>query len=1010
MLRVLETSYPRETVAPATSAEDRLRLALSAGRFGTWQLDLTTHQLHCSHQCKANFGHPPEAQLDYAAFRRTIHPDDLLRVDAAIDEAIERRGDYEADHRCLWPDGTTHWINSRGRVVVEDGRPTRLVGVTLDITDRKQAEDDLRVSESRLAGQKAALELVVSGAPIEVVLERLVRTAQEQVGANSRVALFVVDRGGKHLRFGAAIGFPESYARALDGFEVTPRNPACGTAAYTGESVIVQDVTTDPLWLPYLDFAREHGIRSVWSLPIRTFHSSILGTLAVCQAEPSEPQAREIESLQLLTQTAALVLEQHRTAQERRDAQEEVERHRRQLETELADSKLLQRVSATLIREDDEHALYETIVDAAATIARSEFASLQMFCPERGEAGEFKLLAWRGLGDTASAFWQWVPPDGSSVCGQAMLRVERVIVPDVEACEFLAGTGNLATCRQIGIRAAQTTPLLSRAGQVIGMISTHWREPHQPSERDLRLLDIIARQAADLIERRSAADTLRASEERHRSILAVTTDVIWTTGRTGGFDTPQAAWTEHTGQAWEEHRGNGWLNAIHPEDRERVRRGWEAASARRSPHVSESRVWSARAGEYRHTISRGTPIFNADGTLREWVGSDTDVHEQKQLAESLKEAARRKDEFLATLAHELRNPLAPLRNGLQIVKLSAHDPATIERAVAMMDRQLSQMVRLIDDLLDVSRISLGKITLRAERVRLVDVVEQAVETCSPLVAEAGQALTLHVADRSLEVLADATRLAQVFANLLSNAVKFTGRGGQIEIGIECTAGLASVTVRDNGIGIVPDLLPRIFDLFTQLDSSLERTQGGLGIGLSLARWLVEMHGGRIEAHSAGLQQGSRFVVQLPIVAPAQVACSSAGQHGVRPQGDARRIMVVDDNLDAATSLALVLRLLGHDVDTAGSGLEVLQRAAEWHPDLILLDLGMPHMNGYDTARRIRAQPWGQRVLLVALTGWGQEQDRRLSREAGFDHHLVKPIEIETLEKLLHEVLPAHAAG
>jgi PAS domain S-box-containing protein len=1013
MLDALEkASLQRMAAAPAgTAVEDRLRLALSAGRFGNWQLELGSCSFHCSQQCKVDFGFATDTVVDYAAFRAAIHPEDLPHMEAAISAAVTDGSDYEADVRCVWPDGSTHWINTRGRPVFENGRLVRLLGVTLDITERKQAEHDLRISESRLSGQKAALELVVSGAPIEVVLERLVLAVQQQVGAESRVALFVVDRDGQCLRFGASVGLPETYARALDGLEISASNPSCAAVALTGRRVIVPDVTADPLWQPYLGIAHEYDIRSVWSFPIRTRGGEVLGTLAVCRSEPGkpgEPLADDIESLELLASTAAIILEQHKSAQEHRAARDELERSRSQLQAELADSKLLQRVSAALIREDDESALYDTIVGAAAAIAKSDFSTLQMFCPDRGEAGEFRLMAWRGLGEAGAQYWHWAQPAKYNVCGQALRRRERVIVPDVENCEFLVGTDNLAMLRGIGVRSVQTTPLWSRAGQVIGMLSTHWREPHWPSERDLRLLDILARQAADLIERHTAADTLRASEERYRSLVNVTADVLWTMDRNGEFVAPQVAWADYTGQGWDEYRGSGWLEAVHPDDRERVRGEWADSVACATLHYSAARLWNARAGAYRHTVSRATPVFNADGTVREWVGSDTDVHEQIQLAESLQESARRKDEFLATLAHELRNPLAPLRNGLQVIKLVPHDTPKIERAAAMMDRQLVQMVRLIDDLLDVSRISLGKITLRRERVRIADVVHQAMETCTPLIAAAGQTLALRIPDDSLVVLADPTRLAQVFANLLSNAVKFTPRGGHIEFAVEGRDGVATVTVTDNGIGIAPELLPRIFEMFTQLDSSLERSHGGLGIGLSLAQSLVEMHGGRIEAHSAGLHRGSRFVVHLPLIA--QFEGVQGDERRVDPAAamSARRILVVDDNRDAAMSLAALLRLLGHEVATAFSGLEALRLAELQAPELILLDLGMPHMNGYDTAARIREQPWGRKVLLVALTGWGQESDRQRSHEAGFDHHLVKPVEVEVLERLLNELLPAPA--
>jgi CheY-like chemotaxis protein len=352
------------------------------------------------------------------------------------------------------------------------------------------------------------------------------------------------------------------------------------------------------------------------------------------------------------------------------------------------------------------------------------------------------------------------------------------------------------------------------------------------------------------------------------------------------------------------------------------------------------------------------------------------------------------------LAHELRNPLAPLRNALQIIRFSP-DRQAREQARTLMERQLGQMVRLVDDLMDVSRITRGKVELRKERVELAKVVQQAVETSRPLVEQMGHDLTLDVPPAPIFVNGDLTRLAQVFANLLNNAAKFTERGGRISLRVEQQGSEAVVTVRDTGVGIPAPMLPRVFEMFTQVDRSLERTQGGLGIGLSLVKGLVEMHGGGVEVRSAGPGTGSEFVVILPVV------LSQAGQQ----RGDEaertptaptvrRRILVADDNRDSAYSLALLLKIMGNDTQTAHDGLEVLEVAASFRPEVILLDIGMPKLNGYETARRIRQQPWGRDVLLVAQTGWGQEDDKRLSKEAGFDVHLVKPVDPRALEKLL----------
>ena len=384
-----------------------------------------------------------------------------------------------------------------------------------------------------------------------------------------------------------------------------------------------------------------------------------------------------------------------------------------------------------------------------------------------------------------------------------------------------------------------------------------------------------------------------------------------------------------------------------------------------------------------------------------------EVIERARAEQALQEADRNKDEFLAMLAHELRNPLAPIHNALQLMRMQA-SAAQSQWAQEVIGRQLASLTRLVDDLLDVSRITRGKITLAREPLEVASLITRALETIEPLIQERGHMVTLEMPPERLRVDGDPTRLTQALGNVLGNAAKYTDRGGRIALNCARAGSDVEIRVRDNGIGIPAELLPRIFDLFTQLDRRSDHSISGLGIGLALVRRLVEMHGGSVGAVSGGAGAGSEFLIRLPLLCEVTrsaepLATAAAGDVPTVP----RRILLADDNPDALESLALVLRLRGHEVFSAANGALALETAVRHMPEVALLDIGMPLLDGYEVARRIRAQEWGKAVTLVALTGWGQESDRRRSQEAGFNTHLVKPLDLDKLSALLAH-LPEHA--
>jgi len=400
---------------------------------------------------------------------------------------------------------------------------------------------------------------------------------------------------------------------------------------------------------------------------------------------------------------------------------------------------------------------------------------------------------------------------------------------------------------------------------------------------------------------------------------------------------------------------------------------------------------------------RAFPTF--DGGLAVY---SHDVTQHKRAEEALKASDRRKDEFLATLAHELRNPLAPIRNSLSILHVASSDRAAIERAVAMMGRQMTQLVRLIDDLLDISRIRLGRLELRKERIELALLIRQAVESCRPLASAAGHEVTVMLPPEPIYLDADGVRLSQVVTNLLNNACKFTDRGGRIRLFAERQGSEVVVSVKDDGIGIAPDKLRDIFEMFSQIDRSLERSQGGLGIGLALVKRLVELHGGSIEAYSEGVGHGSEFIVRLPAALDRPPPTKGEANGDIKVVSG-RRVLVVDDNRDGAESLAMLLRLAGGEIRVAHDGEEGVAAATQFSPDVVLLDIGLPKLNGYDACRRIRQDASTNNAVVVALTGWGQEEDRRKSADAGFDGHLVKPVDHSALGDLLTSLLKERSA-
>jgi len=714
----------------------------------------------------------------------------------------------------------------------------------------------------------------------------------------------------------------------------------------------------------------------------------------------SDQNARRAALNQLANKVAA------RASAERVNA--ERQRAERELAAELDATGLLQRLSSRFICEEGNDNFHGRIVDTAMTLMGADCGSMQLLDPR---SNTLRLLASKGFHPDSAKYWETVSIESGSTCGLALKVGERRIMLDVEDYAPLMSPETMEHFRRCGIRGVLSTPLVSRRGEVVGMLSTHWHVTHEPSERELRFLDLLARQAADLLERqrqeaviRESEEDLRASEEKYRTLFDSMDE---------GYCIIQMIYDQAgTAVDWRFLEVNPAFE-LHTGLRNAVGKTILELAPGLEPKWMEIYHRVAVTGESLR-IEEDSPALGRTFDLYAFrVGEPderkvavlfNDITARKRSEVALHDANLRKDEFLAMLAHELRNPLAAIHSAGQLLERDDSDPKSRHHAVEILNRQTSHMVRQVDDLLDVSRISRGKIELRKELTEIGAVINHAVEAIQPLRQRSGHELVVTLPPQPLHVRGDPARLTQVVGNLLTNACKFTAHGGKISLTLEQAADQAVIRVSDDGIGIAPAHITRIFEIFAQVGRTPEGSSEGLGLGLPLVKKLVELHGGTVEARSEGLGHGSQFVVRLPLAcSPAASPSEPAGKISTKAAAaKSLRVLVVDDNRDVAGSMAMVLEMMGHRVEMVHDGPAAIEKAASWQPDAILLDIGMPGMNGYEVARQIRGQ--GQEgLMIVAVTGWGQEDDRQLSKEAGFDAHLVKPVDIDMLMQVFAEV-------
>ena len=663
------------------------------------------------------------------------------------------------------------------------------------------------------------------------------------------------------------------------------------------------------------------------------------------------------------------------------------------------------RIGVALAAELNLSRLIQTLTDAATEVSGAQFGVFYSSAADEPPDGR-ALYALSGISRERSAALH-IPQIASLLepefRGERVLRINDLlenprIAERITFDEFPSGYPPL--------RSYLAAPVVSRQGKRLGGLFFAHSSPGVFSERVERLITAIAAQAAIALDNARLYRELSNSEARFRQLADAMPQMVWSARADGATDYYNRRWYEFSGLSEGEQDDDKWPTILHPEDVDRSVAAWQAALASGDAYQSEYRCQDRRSGEYRWHLARALPARDASGRILRWFGTLTDIHELKQAQAALEESSRRKDEFLAMLGHELRNPLAAVTNAVSLLELLDLSAEEGRQAREIAQRQLHNMTRLIDDLLDVARVTQGKVTLLRETVDLRELVERVSASMRPLFDSRRQRFETDLPAQKVRVEGDPMRLEQILSNLLNNATKYTEPGGRIRLALRRLGQDAEIRVSDDGLGMGPDTLVRAFDLFAQAERSLDRSQGGLGIGLTMVKSLVALHGGQVRANSDGLGKGSEFVVRLPALAVEEQEADSVADAETKlfsNHSPAPGVLLVEDNRDAALALNLLLKHLGYVVQAVHDGAAALEATSEFQPRIVLLDIGLPGMDGYEVARRMRAQPEGDQRILVALTGYGREEDYRRSAEAGFDYHLTKPIHVDALQAMLAEM-------
>jgi PAS domain S-box-containing protein len=1004
--------------------EQRLGFALAASGGGAWEWDFKTDTAWWSDDMYPLFGVPSGTVMGLENSLALAHEDDRERLAWTVKKTIAERSVYFCEYRINHSSRGERWVQARGRVIFDSqGNAVRLQGVTVDITERKQSEERLRLSEERL--RLATYFAEVGFWDVDMVNEKLTwpSSVKAMFGISSDRAVSMADfYAGLHPE--DLVATTEAFLAACD-----PLQKAIYDVEY--RTVGIEDGVTR--WVA----AKGRGIFDDQQRCTR-----VIGTaIDISTRRGAEQALRDSEArLRVLTENARVGLvvngPDHRyrfVNQAYADilglpSADIVGKHVSEILPSVYEEQVRPRLDLAFAGES---VTYELVVPSSTYKDLRRYAVTYQPAQQSGgmpivivviyDVTELKRAqeATEHASNLLSAFIEAVPGivfaknrDGQMLVAnrgatELIGRPMQDFLGKTDA-EFLNDPNQAAAIMETDLRIMNSgvTEQIEEDVQLADGTSAVFFSTKAPLRNHQNEVIGLISSSIDITARKKAESALRESESALRTVADAMPTLTWMAHADGWIFWYNKRWYEYTGTSVMDMAGWGWESVHDPECLPLVRERWMESISSGRPFEMTFPLRGAD-GVFRPFLTRAVPMHDADGRITRWFGSNTDVSPERaiqaKLEESesrLREADHRKDVFLATLAHELRNPLAPIRSSAAILAFPSLTNEQLVSAQQIIQRQVSHMALLLDDLLDVARITQDKLELKKERVSLLNVIDSAVEAVRPLIDRKRHRLTLDLPNDDVVILADALRLSQIISNLMANAAKYTDAEGSIILSARKETNKLEISVSDNGIGISANALPNLFIMFSQVAETTSRSDGGLGIGLALAKGLAAMHGGTLEAASPGLGYGSTFTFTLPLHVSPEEALSTKAEP--IPIKNSRRVLIADDNEDAANTLAILVELMGHEVQVVYGGRAAISAAESFLPDVALIDLGMPDIDGCAVAKAIKNESWGSDVYLVALTGWGQEKDRLRTTAAGFHQHLTKPVDSAKIMALFPE--------